>query len=163
MKLLVESYSVASYDAFRLEGRSLVMEIATPQNETMVRAYVTALSRRVEAVDDLSQEVFVRAIERIDRLHSPEKLGAFLRGIARRVVQEHFRQTRRERLYFSYDEATAKALVADESDVFQQCHDRHVLSFLSDVMAELPVVSRRMLEMRYHDGLNRDSDMRETA
>lgn len=125
--------------------------LASADNQRMVRRYVAALSRDREAVDDLAQEVFVRALERVDRLVNAEKAGAFLRGIARRVVQEHFRQRRRDR---RYEAETAAAVAGDAVDVPLACHDRAMLDLLLDAIDALPVVSRRLIEMRYHDGLN---------
>lgn len=121
----------------------------------MVRRYVGALSRSFDAVDDLTQEVFVRAIERLDRLTSADKAAAFLRGIARHVVQEHFRERHRQRQTSDYDQALVQSLVADECEsVLAACHDRQLQRALQRAVAELPLLSRRMLELRYHDGLN---------
>lgn len=132
-----------------------VMDLATSEYRLMVRRYVAALSRSQVAVDDLAQEVFVRAIERIDRLHSADKAAAFLRGIARHVVQEHFREQRRERRCIDYDETMLHSLVSDEHvSVPGICENRQLLRELREAVSELPVVSRRMLEMRYHDGMN---------
>lgn len=120
-------------------------------HEQMVRRYVAALSREPGAVDDLAQEVFVRAIERIDRLRSPGDAGGFLRGIARHVVQEHFRARRRDR---QYDELTTAAMADQGDGAAARCHERAMQQWLHGAIAALPVVSRRMLEMRYHDGLS---------
>ncbi len=126
-------------------------QLATPEHQRMVRAYVAALSRDAGAVDDLAQEVFVRAIERIDRLHSQRDIGGFLRGIARHVVQEHFRARRRDG---RYEELTAQAVAGEADPIAQRCHDRAMMALLARAIEALPLVSRRMLEMRYHDGLN---------
>lgn len=132
-----------------------VMDLATDEYRLMVRRYVAALSRSQVAVDDLAQEVFVRAIERIDRLHSADKAAAFLRGIARHVVQEHFRQQRRDRRCIDYDETMLHSLVSDDQvSVLGICENRQLLGELREAVSELPVVSRRMLEMRYHDSMN---------
>src|SRR5690349_16622562 len=61
------------------------------EHERMLRRYVMALSGDTSNLDDLCQEVFLRFVERLNRLESPIKVGQFLRGIARRVVQEYFR------------------------------------------------------------------------
>ncbi len=124
------------------------LSITAPDNQRMVQSYVAALCRDPGAVDDLAQEVFVRALERIDRLHDPADAGAFLRGIARHVVQEHFRRRRRDR---SYLDATIAAIAEDEAP-WRSAQNEEALRRLHDAIDELPVVARRMLEMRYHDG-----------
>lgn len=131
------------------------LDLATPTNLIMVRRYVAALSRSFDAVDDLAQEVFVRAIARLNRLASADKAAAFLRGIARLVVQEHFRESTRQRQTLDYDRALVQTLVADEREsVLAACHDQQLQCALQEAVAELPLLSRRMLEMRYHDGAN---------
>jgi RNA polymerase sigma-70 factor (ECF subfamily) len=126
----------------------LSLSIATPENQRMVRAYVATLSRDVHAVDDLAQEVFVRALERIDRLNDPTNPGPFLRGIARHVVQEHFRQRQRDP---SYLDATIDAMADDGECVWRKLQERELSERLKEAIDKLPVVARRMLEMRYHD------------
>lgn len=125
--------------------------LTIPEHERMVRRYVSALSRDSASVDDLSQEVFVRAIERIDRLQRASDAGGFLRGIARHVVQEHFRARRRDR---HYDDLTLAAIVVEDRSVAANGDDKEMSQLLTDAITKLPVVSRRILEMRYHDGLS---------
>ncbi len=120
--------------------------IATSDNERMVHAYVAALSRDRDAVEDLSQEVFLRALSRIDRVKDPADIGRFLRGMARHVVQEHFRSRRRSRRYL---ELTAAALIERGETPAELCHNRAMLEMLGAAIEQLPLVSRRMLEMRY--------------
>lgn len=142
-----------AFDAFTRGDIAVTdaLQITTNEHERMVRRYVAALSRDSAAVDDLAQEVFLRAIARIDRIARASDIGGFLRGIARHVVQEHFRKRRRDG---RYEELTAQAVVADGDSIADLCHDRAMMPLLAGAIESLPVVSRRMLEMRYHDGLN---------
>ena len=132
----------------RERPRISAVTLSTPENQRMVRAYVGALSHDTGAVDDLTQEVFLRAIERIDRLRSPDNPGPFLRGIARRVTQEHFRARRRS---MSHMQLTAQAMVDQGASPQIICHEHQLLDQLQEAIAELPIISRRMLIMRYHD------------
>ena len=132
-----------------IEPTVLILMMVTPENEVMVRAYVTTLSGNPSAVDDLSQEVFVRAIERADRVRDPANPGPFLRGIARHVVQEYFRQ--RKQWHFA---ALAADSMVDATEVSETVFEHEQLDALAIAISELPLVSRRMLEMRYAQGLN---------
>jgi len=127
------------------------LTIATPENERMVRRYVAALSRDPAAVDDLAQEVFTRAIEHLDGRKEVYDAARFLRGIARNVVREHFRSERRDRRYV---QATLESMVAQGDPVATRCHHQAMLESLQREVEELPLVSRRLIEMRYHDGLS---------
>lgn len=131
--------------------RDIALSIATPEHERMIRRYVAALSRDSTAVDDLTQEVFVRALERLHRLHNPEDPGPFLRGIARLVVREHFRRRRRDSGFAEY---VVQEMSSEEAQVWRTVDAIEEQARLRDAIERLPLVARRMLEMRYHDGLN---------
>ncbi len=145
----VRTCSLPAQPTLSLRSR-VTLSIATPENERMVRAYVAALSRDTQAVDDLSQEVFTRAIARADRIRDPDSPGPFLRGIARRVVQEHFRERRKRQTELGW----AVAALTDNSPSIGEAYDKHEsLQRLADAVASLPLVSRRILEMRYAEGM----------
>jgi RNA polymerase sigma-70 factor (ECF subfamily) len=126
------------------------LNLATAQNLQMLKAYVGALSHDPGAVDDLAQEVLLRAIERLDRLRNPDDPGPFLRGIARHVVQEHFKSLARNKGQV-YDAALAMVMDGDSPDI--ACHQRVMIKALHDAIAALPIVSRRLIEMRYGQSL----------
>ena len=63
----------------------------------LIRAICHDTTRSVPDAQDLAQDVFLRAYERLDRLHQPDHFGGWLVGIARRRCREWRRQARRER------------------------------------------------------------------
>jgi len=127
------------------------MSITSPEQEQMVRRYVAALSRDGGAVDDLTQEVFVRALERAHRLRNPADPGPFLRGIARFVVREHFRRRMRDH---GYAEVVLSEMHDEQPEAWRVAHEQDQRSRVREALERLPLVARRMLELRYHDGLN---------
>lgn len=65
----------------------------------MVRRYLAHRMRDRSATDEATQETFIRAMRRLPTLRDPQRLGAWLRGIARRVSAEQNRtEERRNRL-----------------------------------------------------------------
>jgi RNA polymerase sigma-70 factor, ECF subfamily len=62
-------------------------------HQAVVRAYVSAHVRPVEAADDLAQEVFLRAFRRLEAFQLPESgsMRPWLLGIARNLLLEHLR------------------------------------------------------------------------
>jgi RNA polymerase sigma-70 factor (ECF subfamily) len=120
------------------------------RHERMLRTYVAVLTGRLAAVDDVVQEVFLRALQRADRVVDPAGAGRFLRGIARIVVHECFRQARRSRAYV---ELTAESLAADD-DCFEHLAANERLERLGRALRSLPLIARRMIELRYHDGFS---------
>lgn len=66
-------------------------------HQRMLRGFVATMSADLSVSDDLSQEVFLRALQRIDRVENVAVFPAFLRGIARNVVREHFKKSARDK------------------------------------------------------------------
>lgn len=115
----------------------------------MVRAYLLALTGDPDAVDDLSQEVFLRALQRLHLLVNQDDPGRVLRGIARRVAHEFFRSQRRRRRYI---DATLDLLATDDDCLAEAMQHREAFELLRAAIDDLPIIARRMLELRYHDG-----------
>jgi RNA polymerase sigma factor (sigma-70 family) len=75
------------------DGRAfatLVRE-TTPSVRTVVRQYV----RGTEDVNDLVQEVYLRALQRLHTLEDPERFRSWLYAIARNAGLDHVRRARR--------------------------------------------------------------------
>ncbi len=134
----------------RHSGESLpISSVASPEHERMVRAYLLALTGDPDAVDDLSQEVFLRALQRLHLLVNQDDPGRVLRGIARRVAHEFFRSQRRRRRYI---DATLDLLATDDDCLAEAMQHREAFELLRAAIDDLPIIARRMLELRYHDG-----------
>ncbi len=65
--------------------------------QRMLRGFVATLCADLSVSDDLAQEVFLRGLRLLDRVEDASTLPAFLRGIARNVVREHFKKSQRRR------------------------------------------------------------------
>jgi RNA polymerase sigma-70 factor (ECF subfamily) len=66
----------------------------------LVRALVYDAFTDYAAAQDLTQEVFLRAHQKLGRLRRPERFGPWLVGIARQVCREKRRSLRRDRHLF---------------------------------------------------------------
>lgn len=120
-----------------------------------LRAFVASLLLDTNDVDDVSQEVFLRALERLGKVDGVESLPAFLRGIARNVVRERQRQFAREETAFSGLVDARHAAVANSGkDV--SLSDPETVTALRACLGKLPDRSREMLTLRYHEELNSD-------
>lgn len=115
-----------------------------------VRAYVATMLLGSHDADDVAQEVFLRALDRLHLVESVDVLGAYLKGVARNVVREQRRKYARENRAFL-------RLVEERCEVFlasEQAHalaDPEVLSALRSCLSNLPEQSRQMLAMKYTD------------
>ncbi len=118
-----------------------------------LRAFVAMLVVDVSVVDDLAQEVFLRALERLDRVTNVHAFGPFLRGITRNVVREHFRQQANEvqrylQLVEDQIEARSEELNPD------WLSDPELVKTLRACLQGLPQRSQRMIAMRYTEELS---------
>lgn len=92
----------------------------------LVRAVVYHVSGDWPTVQDLTQECFLRAYQKLGRLRRPERFGQWLVGIARQVARERRRALRRDRHEFvgggtleipSESGAAGAIQVADETEL----------------------------------------------
>ena len=95
----------------------------------MVRAVVVGVSGDWDAVEDMTQESFLRAYRQLAKLRDPSRFGAWLVGIARRVARERKRSLRRDRHRFvgerlpdlvSPEDAASRMQDADERDLLMK-------------------------------------------
>ena len=110
---------------------------------------MAAICADLGAVDDLAQEVFLRAFQAIDRLADVEVFGAFLRGIARNTIKEHYRRDFcRAQRYVEFVDAAAE-IGNPLGEALARLDDRRLLDKLRDCLRRLPQRSRRILDLRY--------------
>ena len=84
-----------------LSGDDSAFQLLVRLRHTWLRSLLRRLTGGAALADDLSQEAFLRAWQRIDTLHDHRLFGAWLRRIAIRVWLDH---CRRERIEFESDD-----------------------------------------------------------
>ncbi len=103
--------------------------------------------------EDIAQETFITAWRRLSTLREPEKLGSWIRAIARNVIQSYYRKSKRE--------VTAQAEVLDDTAeipaaIEETPHERIVSEeerqLLWNTLAELPEQYREPLVLFYRQG-----------
>jgi RNA polymerase sigma-70 factor (ECF subfamily) len=135
-------------DACRRREPEALAELVR-RHQRQLRAYVAAISADLGAVDDLAQEVFLRAFQAIERLSDVEVFGAFLRGIARNTVKEHYRRDfRRAQRYVEFVDAAMEIGGRGDDDP-SWIDDGRLLDKLRSCLGRLPQRSRRILDLRY--------------
>ena len=92
-------------DAFR----QIVRAFSLP-----LRSFIASQIHHLEDVDDLAQEVFITAYRNLGAFRKGDDFGAWLRGIARNKLSDHFRSSaRRHKALERFREEVARAVGPD--------------------------------------------------
>jgi RNA polymerase sigma-70 factor (ECF subfamily) len=131
-----------------------VFEILVRDNADMLTAYLRSVVRDPATVDDLFQETMLTAWRKLDEFDRSRPFGAWLRGIAARLVLAE-RRKRAAGLIFC-DEATLQALDQGMERVGLQKGDTldEKLECLRNCLELLPEPYREAVRLRYREGLS---------
>jgi len=115
----------------------------------LVRAICYDSTRNLADAQDLAQDVFVRAYEKLDRLRDPELFGRWVAAIARTRCKEW--QRKKSRRQEKYSRLTnAKSAIVDYSNEGQ-------IERLREEIAKLPEKERLVLHTFYLQGSSADN------
>jgi RNA polymerase sigma-70 factor (ECF subfamily) len=102
---ILDEVARGNRDAFR----GVVRAYALP-----LRSYLASQVHDLDDVDDLAQEVFLAAFRSLSAFRRGDDFGAWLRGIARNKLYNHWRSlARRDRAMAGFQEEVARAVEAD--------------------------------------------------
>ncbi len=115
----------------------------------LVRAICYDSTRNLADAQDVAQDAFVRAYEKLDRLRDPELFGRWVAAIARTRCKEWQREkSRRQEKYSQLNDA--KSAIEDYSDEGQ-------IERLRQEIAKLPEKERLVLHTFYLQGSSADN------
>ena len=152
----------------RLTDEQLVAQYAKGTNEafdalllrhkTNLFGYIIQRVKDRDLADDIFQETFVKAITTIrqGRYNEEGKFSAWICRIARNLIVDYFRQEKTE-ASVSTDDGTVDILnrkeLADET-VEDAIIDLQIEEDVRRLVGQLPQEQRRVLEMRYYEGVS---------
>lgn len=119
----------------------------------IVRAYQKDVTKVVAAMlfdrpesEDLVQQVFITAYERLDQFELGRDLGPWLKEIARNTVRMHVRRRKSHQRHVQLYRDWLAASYEDEEAFARQEAKLHAMR---ECLAGLPTNSRRLVELRY--------------
>jgi RNA polymerase sigma-70 factor (ECF subfamily) len=122
----------------------------------LVRAILLDATGSLPEANDLVQEVFLRALPRLGQLRQPERLCAWLIGIARRQGTDYRRQAGRRRRWFAplVGDVAAAADTASSDTVSNDTVSNDTVSFdtadlVRQAIGELPERERIAVHIHY--------------
>lgn len=120
--------------------------------QNTVTAVALAITRDVQASEDIAQEAFLGAWQHLERLHSPDSFLPWLRQIARNLARDHLRRHRHTPLDGPNAEL-AMAMAADPGPqpMEQALSDEREMA-ASELISALPEDSRETLLLFYREG-----------
>jgi RNA polymerase sigma-70 factor (ECF subfamily) len=107
----------------------------------LVRAMLLDATGSLAEANDLVQEVFLRALARLDQLRRPELLCGWIVGISRRVGTEYRRQAARQRRRF--------APLVDEPAQVDDRAAEPVIEWVREAVRQLPERERLAVHIHY--------------
>ncbi len=110
-----------------------------------LRSFLASQLHHLEDVDDLSQEVFITAFRNLGTFRRGSDFGAWLRGIARNKLSDHFRGATRR--YRALERFRAEVLQAAELELERAAaeHDGVAIEALLRCIGRLPEKLRRVV------------------
>jgi RNA polymerase sigma-70 factor, ECF subfamily len=111
-----------------------------------VYGYLRTRSGNEAVAEDLTAETFLAAVQAIDRRALPQLTVAWLIGVARHKLVDHWRRVAREERNLR--------LLPDETEVPDGLDERFERARTHDVLEELGAHHRVALTLRYIDGLS---------
>ena len=121
-------------------------------NHRAVAAYIRMSVHDLHHAEDVLQEVATDASRNFDRYEAGRPFVAWLIGIARQRIADHYRRTQRKPL--AIDSEVADALAQAHADLAEEMDDR--LIALRKCMDRLPERHRRLIDQRYDRGRSLD-------
>ena len=120
--------------------------------QNTVTAIALAITRDVTASEDIAQDAFLRAWQRLDRLKNHDSFLPWLRQITRNLARDHLR-ARRHNAMTGEDAELAIAIAADPApQPAEQLLITEQETVAADIIAALPEDSRETLLLYYREG-----------
>ena len=122
------------------------------REQSRLRAFIRSLGVRAEAVDDLAQDALLVAYERLEVFRREEDFGAWVRGIARRLVANALRkENRRRQILSDYVTELLVAAGPEQLHPLAETADEDRLAALRSCLERVPESARRLLQLRYFE------------
>jgi RNA polymerase sigma-70 factor (ECF subfamily) len=113
----------------------------------LIRLKLSGRLSSKEAIDDVTQETFVRVLGLIrakDGVRQPERLGALVNSVCNHVLLEHYRSCRK--MHSSLDEELEQAIADERLSVSGMVAVDETERAVRRILSELPERDRRLLQ-----------------
>jgi RNA polymerase sigma-70 factor (ECF subfamily) len=119
-------------------------------NRVALSMRLLAMVRTAQAAEDIFQDVVVKALPRADEFSDPAHLLAWARVTSKNQAIDQLRKHRQSSNVVGLDDIVIEKLI-DEADRLPDVERR--MAALTDCFKQLPEKSRRVVHLRYAQGL----------
>lgn len=141
---LPEPFDPESVIAAVLRGETDQFRLLVREYGLLLRAFIGARLYHQEDVEDLAQEVFLTAYEKLETC-VPGNFRDWLIGIARNHLNNHWRKTSRRANAMECFRQEVASVIAPELDQANEELEPNRLERLLDCIAQLPLRARRIV------------------
>ncbi len=127
-----------------------IYEILVKQNESMLLAYIHGFTQDFSTAEDIAQEAFVKAYEKLDQLKNKEAFSGWLRVIAKNLVFEHLQKSKKG-IIFSNEIVEGYNQIFEAVEEMQGSNYEEKLSFLKECFAKLPDGIKDICRLHYFE------------
>ena len=121
--------------------------------------YISSKAMNISDIEDMYQEVYVKAYDAFTRGESFDDPQAFIIGIAKHVVSDNYRLTYRIRKWFAArrsddDEDDSPAEIADDTDIEELVENKVLYDKVVSEICSMGSETQRIFYLRYVLGLS---------
>ena len=116
-----------------------------------VQGYLSRHCGSWNIIEEVTQEVFVRAWQNAAKFRGESSVRTWLIGIARNALREATRQRSKHLITLETRLAELTPTIDDDEHASSD-HDEQALSALSECLQQLPTRAQRLIAARYQDG-----------
>ncbi len=154
----IEALRIARLVSRAQDGETEAFGVLYEEHEGQIFRYVLARTGQVELAEDLAQEVFVKALDKIGQYHDRgSQFSSWLLRIAHNIVIDYYRSAAKRRCVdlSAVRPVSAMASAAfSASDPVAQAERREQIEKVLEALPSLSVWQREVISLRFGAGLH---------
>ena len=140
-----------------IRGCEASLEILIKKHKQRLYSFIFSKIQDRDITEDIFQDTFIKVIRTLKRGNYNEQ-GKFLPWVMRishNLIIDHFRKNNRMRLFKNTDEFDIFSVISDGNlNAEKQLIKEQVLSYVKELVQELPQEQREVLEMRIYKDMS---------
>jgi RNA polymerase sigma-70 factor (ECF subfamily) len=115
------------------------------EHSLMLRSYLGSQLHHADEMDDIAQEVFIKAFRNLDQFDTGQNFRAWLRGIARNELLMHFRKVGRRKAHEAKFREEVVEVIRHDLEKRFQCQSNDAIESLLRCIGRLPARLRQVV------------------